>query len=460
MTNVTNETAQQPAAEKINKKELSRVAFASLIGTFIEFYDYFIYGAAAGLVFPHLFFSDMPPTVATIVSFATLGVAFITRPIGAVIFGHFGDTIGRKAMLLASVTIMGGATVVIGLLPTYETIGVAAPILLVITRLIQGLAVGGEWGGATTMMIEYAPPNRRGFYGTFVQLGNVFGVLVSTMAFALASSLPKDIFLDWGWRIPFLASILLMFVGIFIRLKIQEPPMFRKVQAEREKNKLPIVVVFKKFPKQIFLAAGLRVSESVVGYLVISFVLQYCTSHFGMQGNTVLLGVMIAAASGIITFPLWGLLSDKIGRRSVFLIGSLGSCLLAYPFYYLINTGNIWGIYAGLVLAYSFIVGSMYSIEPCYLSELFSTEVRYTGVSVGSQIAGIFGGFTPAVATVLVAWAGGAFWPIALMIIVCGLITALCALGAGETLGRDLNSDMMPVKKHKGNAESYLLKTR
>ncbi|WP_158782374.1 MFS transporter [Pantoea sp. BAV 3049] len=446
--------------EQIDKKELSRVALASLIGTFIEFYDYFIYGAAAALIFPHLFFSDMPPTVATIVSFATLGVAFVTRPIGAVIFGHFGDTIGRKAMLLASITIMGGATVVIGLLPGYETIGIAAPILLVIIRLIQGLAVGGEWGGATTMMIEYAPAHRRGFYGTFVQLGNVLGVLISTMAFALASSLPSEMFLSWGWRVPFLASIFLMLIGIFIRLKIKEPPMFRKMAKDREKNKLPIVQVFKKFPKQIFLSAGLRVSESVVGYLVISYVLQYCTSRFGMHSNTVLIGVMLAACSGLIAFPLWGLLADKIGRRSVFLIGSIGSCLLAYPFYWLIDSGQLWGIYLGLILAYSFVIGSMYSIEPCYLSELFSTEVRYTGVSVGSQLAGIFGGFTPAVATALVAWADGQFWPIAIMIIVSGLITALCALGAGETLGRDLNSSMIPSDKPSSRSKSMLLKTR
>ena len=216
------------------KAEISRVAFASMIGTFIEFYDYFIYGAAAALVFPHLFFTNLSPTLSTMVSFATLGVTFITRPLGAVIFGHFGDTLGRKKMLLSSLTIMGVATVIIGLLPGYESIGIAAPVLLVVIRLIQGLAVGGEWGGATTMMIEYAPPNKRGFYGTFVQLGNVFGLLLSTGAFALASLLPTDAFLSWGWRVPFLASIVLLGVGIFIRLRIQEPPIFKKMLAQRE----------------------------------------------------------------------------------------------------------------------------------------------------------------------------------------------------------------------------------
>lgn len=460
MNNATTEAIQNTDQDKVIRIELSRVAFASLIGTLIEFYDYFIYGAAASLVFPHLFFSNMPPTVATFVSFVTLGVAFLTRPIGAVIFGHFGDTIGRKAMLIASITIMGFATIVIGLLPTYAMIGIAAPILLVITRLIQGLAVGGEWGGATTMMIEYAPVNKRGFYGTFVQLGNAIGVLISTGAFALASALPAPAFLSWGWRIPFLASVILMLIGIFIRLKIKEPPIFQKMAAERAKNRLPIVAVFKKFPKQIFLSAGLRVSESVVGYLIISYVLQYCTTRFHMRGDTVLLGVVLGAASGVISFPLWGILSDKIGRRTVFLIGSLGSCVLAYPFYWLIDTGNIIAVYVALIGGYSFIIGSMYSIEPCYLSELFSTEVRYTGVSVGSQLAGIFGGFTPAVATALVAWAGGDFWPIAVMIVVSGLITALCALGTGETRGRDLNSDMMPVKPQKKGSSAYLWKAR
>lgn len=455
-----NTTATQTANETVDKKQLSRVAFASLIGTFIEFYDYFIYGAAAALVFPHLFFTDLPPTVATIVSFATLGVAFITRPIGAVIFGHYGDTVGRKAMLIASVSIMGIATVVIGLLPTYETIGVAAPVLLVVIRLIQGLAVGGEWGGATTMMIEYAPKNRRGFYGTFVQLGNVLGVLCATGSFALASMLPKEIFLDWGWRAPFIASILLMAVGIFIRMKIEEPPMFKKMQAEREKTSLPIVIVFKKFPRQIFLAAGLRISESVVGYLVISYVLQYTTSNFNMPGSTILLGVMAAAASGLIAFPLWGILSDKIGRRAVFLIGAFGSCLLAWPFYWLVDSGTVWGVYLALILAYSFIVGSMYSIEPCYLSEMFSTEVRYTGVSVGSQLAGVFGGFTPMVATALVAWAGGGFWPIAWMIIISGAITGFCALGAGETMHRDLHDDRDFEKSEQTRENGVLVKNR
>ena len=455
-----NTTTAPKTDQPVDKKQLSRVAFASLIGTFIEFYDYFIYGAAAALVFPHLFFSDLPPTVATIVSFATLGVAFITRPIGAVIFGHYGDTVGRKAMLIASVTIMGVATVIIGLLPTYETIGVAAPIMLVVIRLIQGLAVGGEWGGATTMMIEYAPKNRRGFYGTFVQLGNVLGVLCATGSFALASLLPKEIFLDWGWRVPFLASIILMGIGIFIRMKIEEPPMFKKMLAEREKTSLPIVQVFKKFPRQIFLAAGLRISESVVGYLVISYVLQYTTSKFNMPSSTILLGVMVAAASGLIAFPLWGLLSDKIGRRAVFLIGSFGSCLLAYPFFWLVDSGTVWGAYLALILAYSFIVGSMYSIEPCYLSEMFSTEVRYTGVSVGSQLAGVFGGFTPMVATALVAWAGGGFWPIAWMIVITGVITGVCALMTGETMHRDLN-DASDFENHPPTrANGVLAKTR
>jgi len=455
-----NNTATQQADQAVDKKQLSRVAFASLIGTFIEFYDYFIYGAAAALVFPHLFFSDLPPTVATIVSFATLGVAFITRPIGAVIFGHYGDTVGRKAMLIASVTIMGVATVIIGLLPTYETIGVAAPIMLVVIRLIQGLAVGGEWGGATTMMIEYAPKNRRGFYGTFVQLGNVLGVLCATGSFALASMLPKEIFLDWGWRVPFIASIILMGIGIFIRMKIEEPPMFKKMLAEREKTSLPIVQVFKKFPRQIFLASGLRICETVVGYLVISYVLQYTTSKFNMPSSTILLGVMLAAASGLISFPLWGLLSDKIGRRAVFLIGSFGSCLLAYPFFLLVDSATIWGVYLALILAYSFTVGSMYSIEPCYLSEMFSTEVRYTGVSVGSQLAGVFGGFTPMVATALVAWAGGGFWPITWMIIVTGVITGFCALGTGETMHRDLHNERDFENSEQPRANGVLAKTR
>lgn len=420
------------------KKLAGRVAFASLIGTFIEFYDFFIYGSAAALVFPKLFFSNLPPVTASIVSFATLGAAFVTRPIGAAVFGHFGDTVGRKAMLILTVTIISLSTFVIGLLPGYAVIGSAAPIALIVVRLLQGMALGGEWGGATTMMIEYAPPNRRGFYGTFVQLGNVFGLLISTGAFALASSLPEESFLSWGWRIPFLASLLLLFVGVYIRMTIEEPPAFLRLKKEKASKVLPIRAVFARYPKEIFLAMGLRISETVLGYLVISYVLYYGTTHLGMTRTPILMGVMLGAAVGLVTFPLWGLLSDHIGRKAVFLIGSISACLFAFPFFWLLDTGNLGLMYVAIVVAYSGIVGAMYSIEPAYISEMFSTDVRYTGVSVGSQLAGIIGGFTPAIATGLAAWADGSVWPISVMIVVASLTTAICALLAGETRHRDL----------------------
>jgi MHS family shikimate/dehydroshikimate transporter-like MFS transporter len=440
MNQTSIDVAAARPADTATRQSVFKVALASLMGTFIEFYDYFAYGAAAALVFPKLFFSGMPPVTASIVSFATLGVAFVTRPFGAIIFGHFGDTVGRKAMLLASVTIMGLSTFLIGLLPTYAMIGAGAPVLLVMIRLVQGIAVGGEWGGATTMIIEYAPANKRGFYGSFVQLGNVIGVLVSTGAFALASSMPEASFFSWGWRVPFLGSIVLMAVGIFIRLRIEEPPAFLRMKAQRKQSSLPIREVFRRYPKEVFIAMGLRVSENVLGYLVISYVLQYCTTRLGMPRNTILLGVMLAAAIGIVSFPLWGLLSDHIGRRAVFLMGAFGACVFAYPFFWLLDTANVPAIYLALVVSYSGLVGAMYGIQPAYISELFSTDVRYTGVSLGAQLTGIVGGLTPAIATSLVAGASGATWPISIFIIVASVITAICAILAGETRRRDLNS--------------------
>ncbi|CAG9183378.1 MFS transporter [Cupriavidus pinatubonensis] len=418
---------------------VSKVAFASMVGTTIEFYDYFIYGAAAALVFPKLFFSNMDPVLATVVSFATLGVAFVTRPIGAVIFGHFGDTIGRKAMLLASLLLMGLATVAIGLLPTYEQIGIAAPLLLVALRLIQGLAVGGEWGGATTMIVEYAPPHRRGFYGTFVQLGNAFGVLLSTGAFALVAMLPEDLFFAWGWRVPFVASLLLLSIGVFIRMRIEEPPAFKRMKEQRKEHSLPLGVVLKKYPKQVFIAAGLRVSETVIGYIAITYVLQYTTTHLGMSREHSLTGLMFAAALAVLTFPLWGMLSDRIGRRAVFLIGALSACAFAFPLFWLLDTRNIIALYLVIAVCYSGLVGAMYGLEPAYLSELFPTDIRYTGVSLGSQLTGIIGGMTPAIATLLLAWADGRTWPISLFIIICSIVTIWCTFLAGETKHRDLN---------------------
>ncbi|EWY41561.1 MFS transporter [Skermanella stibiiresistens SB22] len=434
----TEAVADAPTSIDVDRKTVTRVAWASFVGTFIEFYDYFIYGAAAALIFPKLFFSGLPPVTASIVSFATLGVTFITRPLGAVIFGHYGDTIGRKTMLVLSLMIMGVATFLIGLLPTYEMIGVWAPILLVTIRLLQGVAVGGEWGGATTMIIEYAPANRRGFYGTFVQLGNVFGLLTSTAAFAVASSLDEASFMSWGWRIPFLVSIVLLAVGMFIRLRIPEPPAFQRLKEKRKDTTMPLVTVFRNHPKEIFAAAGMRFSENVLGYLIISWILSYATTTLGISRQVALEGVMLAAASGIISFPLYGLLSDYIGRRAVFLFGALAACAYAFPFFWLLDTGSPELMKVALVIGYGVILASMYAIEPSYFSEMFATNVRYTGVSLGYQLASIVGGFTPMMAAGLLAWSGGASWPISLLLLAASAITALCVILVGETSQRTI----------------------
>lgn len=431
-------TAEKAIVENASRNDVVKVALASFVGTFIEFYDFFLYGAAAALIFPHLFFSDMTPTVASIVSFATLGVTFITRPLGAVIFGHYGDTIGRKKMLVLSLVIMGAATFLIGLLPTYAMIGIWAPILLVVLRLGQGIAVGGEWGGATTMIIEYAPARLRGFYGTFVQLGNVVGLLVSTGAFAIASRFDEAAFLGWGWRIPFLFSIVLLGVGIFIRLKLEEPPAFRQLKARQAEKKLPVVDVFKRFPRQILIAIGLRFGDNALGYLIISWMLSYGTTHLGASRDTVLFGVMMAAACAIVTFPLLGYLSDLIGRRAIFMGGAIVSCFFAFPFFWMLNSGSPAVLQLALIIGYAGVMAAMFAIQPCYISELFSTDVRYSGVSLGYQLASILGGFTPAVAAGLLALSGGHYWPIAIFLIVCSFVTVVATAAAGETKDRTI----------------------
>jgi MFS family permease len=423
---------------EVTPREVVRVALASFAGTFIEWYDYFIFGAAAALVFPKLIFAGMPPAVAGIVSLGTIGVTFVTRPIGAIIFGHFGDTIGRKKMLVLTLVIMGLATFCIGLLPSYQSIGVAAPILLITIRLIQGVAVGGEWGGATTMVVEYAPDGRRGFFGTVVQLGNVIGLLLSTGVFTAVASLNQDDFFAWGWRLPFLASIVLVAVGIFIRLRIQETPAFRRLQGTKKKSSLPLIKVLRQYRKEIVVVFAMRLSETVLGYLIISWILFYATSKLGVSRDAILKGLMFGTASGIVTFPLFGWLSDLWGRRTVYLFGSLGACIFSFPMLWMFNTGSPGTIQLAMVIGYGVFVASQYSLEPAYFAELFSADVRYTGVSLGAQLASIAGGFTPAIAASLVAWAGGATWPVALFLLVASALTAIGVLAAGETYHRSI----------------------
>jgi MFS family permease len=298
-----------------------KVASASFIGTTVEYYDFFIYGTAAALVFPKLFFPNTSPLVGALLSFATLGVGFLARPVGGVVFGHFGDRVGRKKMLIISLVTMGLATTLMGLMPSYAVIGMAAPILLTLLRLVQGFAVGGEWGGATLMAVEHAPPGRRGFFGAFPQMGAPAGVGLATIAFFLASQLAPAQFESWGWRLPFLFSAVLVLVGLFIRLSIAESPEFEKVREAAVEVKMPIAEAFRRHPREIFLVAGTYLSQGVLAYICMSYLVSFATTQVGIPRPNVLMGVFVAAVVATVLYPVFGSLSDRWGRKTTYLLG-------------------------------------------------------------------------------------------------------------------------------------------
>jgi metabolite-proton symporter len=418
---------------------LKRARLSSFIGTVIEWYDFFIYGTAAALVFGKLFFPQSNTLAGTMAAFGTFAVGFIARPLGGIVFGHYGDRLGRRAVLVATLTIMGLSTFLIGLLPTYEQVGIWAPVLLIILRVAQGVALGGEWGGAVLMVVEHAPSDQRGLNSAWPQLGVPAGLVLSTGVMAIFTSLPPEDFESWGWRCPFLISILLVAVGMLIRLAIEETPIFSDMAEQGELKKFPGLEILKHNKKSVLLAIGARFAENGSFFIFSVFSLSYATKYLHVSSGTILTAVVIAAFATMGTIPLFASLTDRLGRRPVFIGGALFTGLFAFPFFWLLQTANPVLMTLSVVLALSVGWSAMYAPQAAYFAEMFDPQVRYSGMSIGAQLVAIVaGGPSPLIATAAIAATSGQPWPIAMWLIGVSAVTLLSLALAPETAGRDL----------------------
>ncbi|MEV6836338.1 MFS transporter [Streptomyces sp. NPDC051133] len=423
---------------------LPRIVAASLIGTTIEWYDFFLYGSAAALVFNKLFFPDSDPLVGTLLSFLTYAVGFAARPLGALVFGHYGDRLGRKKLLVLSLVLMGGATFAIGLLPTHASVGAAAPVLLTTLRLIQGFALGGEWGGAVLLVSEHGDARRRGFWASWPQTGAPAGQLLATGVLSLLTAvLSDDAFGSWGWRIPFLLSGVLVMVGLWIRLSVDESPVFKEALERAESRraddpeKLPLVSVLRHHWREVLVAMGARMAENISYYVITAFILVYATTSAGVSKQTALNAVLIGSAVHFAVIPAWGALSDRVGRRPVYLFGAAGIGLWMFPFFSLVDTGSfgylILAVTVGLVLH-----GAMYAPQAAFFAEMFATRMRYSGASIGAQFASVAAGApAPLIATALLDDYDSST-PIALYVIAAAVLTLVAVAVSRETRHRDL----------------------
>ncbi len=433
---------QRLGGEDIGRRaSIREVAFASFIGTAIEWYDFFLYGTAAALVFPALFFPEFSALAGLLASFAVFGVGFFARPIGGVVFGHFGDRVGRKSMLVITLLVMGGATFLIGLLPTFETAGILAPILLVILRFLQGFAVGGEWGGATLMAVEHAPEESRNFYASWPQMGAPAGLVLSTAVFTAFSSLPDEQFFAWGWRVPFLLSIILIGVGLFIRLRVLESPAFERVKELGSESRVPLLEVLRDYPVAAILAIGVVLVNIGGYYIVITFTLSYVTEQLGVARNVPLIGLLLAGVAEIAGILIFARVADRIGKRPVALWSAAVVFLLAFPYFWLVNTEVPALIWLSMSL-WTFAAGALYGITGVFIAELFEARVRYSGISFGYQMAGMLGGaLAPIVATALLTWAGGNSWPVAAYLALNSLISLAAVYLASDSFRVEIHDE-------------------
>jgi MHS family shikimate/dehydroshikimate transporter-like MFS transporter len=391
-----------------SRRQYITAGLASMMGTTIEWYDYFLYGTAAALIFNKIFFPTFDPITGTLAAFATYSVGFFARPFGGIVFGHFGDKVGRKSMLLITLFLMGIPTILIGLIPSYESIGHWAAVLLVIMRFLQGIAVGGEWGGAVLMAVEHAPDGKKGFFGSLPQTGVAPGLILSSLAMGAVATLPEQDMLTWGWRIPFLASVVLLLVGWFIRAKVSESPDFEHMQTKGDKVEIPALIVLKRYPREMLTVMGGRLAEVTWFYTVVTFSLAYATGTLGIPRTVMLDATVWGATAALFTMPLFGILGDRIGFKWIFVAGTAGIILFAPTFFTMLQSKDPGTITLAVVIAVGVVYAALYGPQGGLFSAQFPPEVRYSGISIAVQISGaIGGGLAPLIATSLLAYGGG-----------------------------------------------------
>lgn len=433
------------AAARNTTGSARRVIIASLIGASLEWFDFFLYSTAAVLVFNQLFFPQFDPLTGRLLAFATHGVAFIARPLGGALFGHLGDRLGRKTVLVATLVLMGVATFAIGLLPTYHTAGVAAPILLVALRFLQGLGLGGEWGGAVLMAIEHGDPNRRGLNASWPQVGVPLGLLLANGALAMMDLFTSEqAFLAWGWRVPFLLSALFVFVGLWIRITVTESPLFEAVRETKTVARLPLIDVFRQHPRELLTAIGARIGTDVAFYTFSLFIYTYLTTVLALTRSVALTAVIIGSAAQLALIPLCGALSDRLGRRPVYLAGAIAAAVWLFVFFPLLETRSTAAISLATVVAFA-THAAMYAPQAAFISELFSTRLRYTGASLGYQLAGVLGGAVAPLLSVVLLDHFSSWLPIAIYAAAMLAITVVAVLRAPETAHMDLADDRRGV---------------
>lgn len=427
-----------PAAP--GQKQLRLTLASTMVGTALEWYDFYLYGTAAALVFNHLFFPSLSPLTGTLAAFTTYGIGFLVRPLGGLIFGTIGDRYGRRPVLVVTLLMMGLSTMAIGCLPSYASIGMAAPVLLTVLRMVQGLGAGAEFGSAITLCAEKAPAARRGFFASWSGVGIAMGVLLSAGAFALVTRLPQDQFLSWGWRVPFLASLLAVIIGIAIRLYVTESPVFKKLEKNAKVERLPIVGVWQRSRKNFLVAIGARIAENTAGFFFQVWSLSYITNQLHVKSSVPITGVMLGSAIGIATIPMFGTLSDRIGRKPVYMGAAILMALGMFPYFWLLNTREPWLIIATMVVMISIVNYSMFSVQAAYFVELFDSRSRVSGISMSRELSAVLaGGLAPVLSSLLLVWSGGRYASVAVYMIVAALITVVALMYGPETRGRSLD---------------------